>query len=226
MTFEAFLEQFTAHIEGTAANEREAHESADEGVEEQKKSSGKAGTQSKKGTDAMNRTSSHYVNDADSVENEKKSMISKNTKKSNLDTSKYGSILSKTDQNFKYEIPPSCMVSMMKKVLIEKMSGKFFLASHPYPKIEGEMIIFKPKKGDQTQGKDVIVYRDFSLRKRVEFVAKAPTNDMAKKAAAGKKKDDKKEDAEEPGLQCLMIDQFNPLTQDEWKNFYEVINET
>ena len=37
---------------------------------------------------------------------------------------------------------------MMKKVLIEKMEGKYFLASHPFPKILGEMIIFKPKKAD------------------------------------------------------------------------------
>lgn len=174
MTFEDFLEQFTPHIEGTASNDRDAHESADDGAEEVKKSSGKPGTASKKGTDnGMNRTSSHYVGgDNDSVENDKRSVLSKNTKKSGMNQSKFGSIsqLNQTDTNFKYEIPPTCMVSMMKKVLIEKMTGKFFLASHPVPKIEGEMIIFKPKKSDQTQGKDVIVYRDFSLRKRVETV--------------------------------------------------------
>ena len=200
MAYETFLEQFTAHIEGTASNEREAHESADENVEEHKKS--KPGTSSKKGTEGgLGRNSSHYVNDNDSVENEKRSILSKNTKKSSMNNSKYGSVtaLNKTaDQGFKYEIPPSCMVSMMKKVLIEKMSGKFFLASHPYPKIEGEMIIFKPKKGDQTQGKDVIVYRDFSLRKRIETVAKpnALENAMSKKTSKAGKKTDEKEKAE------------------------------
>ena len=69
--------------------------------------------------------------------------------------------LNKTADNFKYEIPESCYVSMMKKVLIEKMAAKYFLASHPFPKIEGEMIVFKPKKNDQNQGKDVIIYRDY-----------------------------------------------------------------
>jgi len=39
---------------------------------------------------------------------------------------------------------------------------------HPYPRLEGEMLIFMPKKEDQTKGKDVIVYRDYSLRKRIE----------------------------------------------------------
>lgn len=61
---------------------------------------------------------------------------------------------------------------MMKKALIEKLDAKYFLASHPYPKLEGEMVIFKPKKADQTKGKDVIVYRDFSLRKRLETTPK------------------------------------------------------
>ena len=78
--------------------------------------------------------------------------------------------MSKTNDNFKFEIPDSCQLSMIKKVLIEKMAGKFFLASHPYPKIEGEMIIFKPKKDKSV--KDIIFYRDFSLRKRIDTSAK------------------------------------------------------
>lgn len=114
------------------------------------------------------------------------------------------------------------------------MKGKFFLASHPVPKIEGEMIIFKPKKSDQTQGKDVIVYRDFSLRKRIETVAKIPTLEntvVGKKGGKplSKKPDDKekeKEVVEEPGLNCLMIDSYDPLTKDEWSNFTEVVTET
>ena len=89
------------------------------------------------------------------------------------------------------------MVSMMKKVLIEKMTGKYFLASHPYPKLEGEMIIFKPQKGDQNNGKDIIVYRDFSLRKRVETTVKSASEMVAnKKKKATSKKDDKKDEPE------------------------------
>ena len=37
---------------------------------------------------------------------------------------------------------------LMKKVLVEKMEQKYFLASHPFPKIYGELIIFRPKKAD------------------------------------------------------------------------------
>mmetsp|Transcript_34344 Transcript_34344/g.42397 ORF Transcript_34344/g.42397 Transcript_34344/m.42397 type:complete len:95 (-) Transcript_34344:912-1196(-) len=56
---------------------------------------------------------------------------------------------------------------MVKKLLIDKMPGKYFLSSHPYPKIEGEMFIIKPKKQDQSS-KDAIIYRDYSLCKRIE----------------------------------------------------------
>jgi len=39
-------------------------------------------------------------------------------------------------------------VTMMRKVLIEKLPARYFLASHPYPKIEGEMLVFLPRKED------------------------------------------------------------------------------
>ena len=181
MTFEEFMEQFTSHIDGTATNEREAHDSEDEVPvvdEAAKKSSRKPGTgASKSKHDQMNRTSSHFNGEASSVENDRKTVS--RSKKSNMETSKHQSmsVLNKTNGSFKFELPQTCMVSMMKKVLIEKMEGKYFLASHPYPKLEGEMIIFKPKKGDQNNGKDVIVYRDFSLRKRVETSVKSATEE-------------------------------------------------
>lgn len=93
----------------------------------------------------------------------------------------------------------------MKKVLIDKMAAKYFLASHPYPKIEGEMIIFKPKKADQTQGKDVIIYRDFSLRKRLETnVLKVQGDDpfdKKRKVKTSKKEEEPKVEKEhEPSL--------------------------
>ena len=75
---------------------------------------------------------------------------------------------------------------MMKKVLIEKLASKFFLAVHPFPRLEGEMLIFKPKKKDQTKGKDIIVYRDYSLRKRIETTPQA-----IKEQIAAKKKQEK-----------------------------------
>lgn len=65
------------------------------------------------------------------------------------------------------------MLSMMKKVKIEKLEEKFNLISHPFPQISGEMLVFRPRKEDQNE-KDFIVFRDYSLRKRL------PTSESAK----------------------------------------------
>ena len=169
----------------------------------------------------MKGSSSHYVNENDSVE--KRSQVSKKSgKMSSKDNSRF-TTLNKTTENFKFEIPDSCKVTMMKKVLIEKLNGKYFLASHPYPKIQGEMIIFKPKKSDQGKDKDIITYTDFSLRKRIETTA-GPLNAQKKKNLTAKKdgKDKEKEDVP-PKLQCLEVDTTAPLNHEEWSNFIQVI---
>jgi len=67
MTFDSFKDQFLAHIEGTAANEREAAESADENVDVQNKSA-KQQSLSKRGTEANKTASSHMVGDNESIE--------------------------------------------------------------------------------------------------------------------------------------------------------------
>ena len=85
MTFEDFKEQFMEHIEGNAPNEREAHESADEG-DDGKKSQNK-GTVSKKGS-MLNRTNSQFAGDGDSVEH-REGLSKRSSKRSNLDQSKY-----------------------------------------------------------------------------------------------------------------------------------------
>lgn len=130
---------------------------------------------------------------------------------------------------FKYEIPPSCYLTMMKKVLIDKLPAKYFLASHPFPRIPGEMMVFRPKKQDQAKNSDEIVYRDFSLRKRLETTQK--TNHIQEhkpKRSAGNKKGEelKSEPEHEPSLQCLEIDIEQPLSREEWNNFMCVIEET
>lgn len=113
MTYEEFKGNFIAHIEGTAINEREPHESEDEAPavdENAKKMAQKSGTAKK-----SKHLSSEHANDNDSVENDKRS------RKSEMNNSKYQSMshMTKQSESFKYEIPESCMVIMMKKVLIE-----------------------------------------------------------------------------------------------------------
>lgn len=38
-----------------------------------------------------------------------------------------------TTTNFKYDVPDSCFVTMLKGVKIEKLDSKFLLVSHPFP---------------------------------------------------------------------------------------------
>ena len=97
------------------------------------------------------------------------------------------------DENVKYELPESCFVHMMKGVKIEKMDGKFLLICNPYPTIEGEMLLVQPKKDDQ-QEKDIVVVRDYSLRKRLptqEAKQAGLTDTFGKKDKNKKKKKDK-----------------------------------
>lgn len=172
----------------------------------------------------MNKTASN-IDGAD--EEERKSAIS--GIRSNT-MSKSRTDIAFSTENFKYEIPETCHVTMMKKVVIEKLDQKYCLVAHPYPMVEGQMMIFQPKKADQKDS-DLIVYRDYSLRKRIETSMKVKENKLDKmslkqrQAAAKEKQDKKGKPVHEPKLQCLEIDIETPLTDVEWRNFAEVVDE-
>lgn len=89
------------------------------------------------------------------------------------------------------------------------------------------MMIFLPKKADQKES-DSIMYRDFSLRKRIETSIKAADTKVDKLIAQKKKNDDMKNKKEvvEQKLQCLEIDITAPLTDVEWRNLMGVVDET
>ena len=54
--------------------------------------------------------------------------------------------------------------------------------------------------------------------------------ELSKKKKPINKKDEKEKEkderASEPKLQCLEVDNYDPLTLEEWKNFSEVVTET
>lgn len=96
----------------------------------------------------------------------------------------------------KFEIPSSCFITLSKHCKIEKLEAKYLLLAHPHPSFEGEMILAQPKKDDQDD-KDVIIYRDYSLRKRL------PNQEKPHISAAEKLKDKKKKETEMSKVQCL-----------------------
>lgn len=171
----------------------------------------------------MNKTTSQI---GDHEEDERKSMVSAGIKSNSL--SKSRADMSVSMENLKFEIPDSCHVGMMKKTLVEKLDAKYLLVANPFPQVEGQMMIFLPKKADQKES-DIIMYRDYSLRKRLETSIKAPESKVdkliAKTRQEDKKKDKKDKSQYDQKLQCLEIDICNPLAEIEWKNFAEVIDE-
>ena len=112
------------------------------------------------------------------------------------------------------------------------MSGRYFLASHPYPKLEGELLVFKPNKLDQNkERKDEIIYRDYSLRKRIETTPKTnwvqdSLRDRKKSNARGSPVEREPTPEIKANLQSLEVDITDPLTKEEWDNFLETIVDT
>ena len=106
------------------------------------------------------------VENQETIEKQSESLSKSRQKVEELNKSKE-SILS--NQDFKYELPESCLITIMKGCKIEKLHKKYVLLAHPYPLLEGEMIMFQPIKEDKKKSddeKDILIYRDYSLRKR------------------------------------------------------------
>lgn len=130
------------HIEGKAALDRTHHASDDEepGLKDRSRTRSKGHISHK----ASNKI------DQDEAYNDAKSNYSKEDVRSKGATSdKFAKSvtsgmnnMSLTQTNFKFDLPDSCFISMLKGVKIEKLDSKFYLVSHPFPQVEGEMLVF------------------------------------------------------------------------------------
>lgn len=206
MTYEEYKDQFVDHIEGRATNERRQ---ADSDEEQENKSS-----KSKKGKKTI---SGHSDNEG--TENDPSNMSLKSGDRGTSQNKSQLSLNKKSDNSYKYELPEVCLVNLLKSSKIEKLSDKYLLLVHPFPIVEGEMIILQPKKEDQKE-RDLIVYRDYSLRKRLCTKEKVREDFFTRK-----EKGESNEDVTLSKLQCLEIDNDSPLAMVEWKNLAEVVNE-
>ena len=157
MDFSEFKEKYLDHIEGRAENTRNRGEDSEEGEDavqiSSAKNKGKENLATSSQMNVTGRSSSHA--------NQSKAPASRQSQMRSQQSNRSGA----TDL-YKYEIPEKCHLSMLKKVKIEQLEEKFKLISHPFPQISGEMLVFRPRKEDQTE-KDSIIYRDYSLRKRL-----------------------------------------------------------
>ena len=218
INYEEYKSKFEDHIEGKA----EARVIEESDNEEPAQVMSKSAPKSKKDITNQNKTGSNFNpgDDEDDSKSKASNAISKKSmNKSTID------VRSTKDDTYKFDIPESCFVSMMKKVKIEKLSNKFLLCSNPFPLIEGQMICFQPKKDDQ-KVKEAIIYRDYSLRKRLETQQKPELESFGiGRKVKYTKESAKKEEEIEAKLQCLEIDNEHPLSSVEWKTFSQVIDE-
>jgi hypothetical protein len=68
----------------------------------------------------------------------------------------------------KYDLPLNCKLQILQKSVIMKLDDNYMLVANPYPTLEGEMLLFQYNPDDQSPEIEGIVYKDYSLRKRMK----------------------------------------------------------
>lgn len=194
---------FSDHIEGKAQNTRTARASNFGDDVKSKRSASQRSKGKKKGAQSQ----SGIDEDGDDTKSQKSRRADQET----------ADQINKELENVKFEIPSSCFYSFSKHSRIEKFDQKYILVVHPTPVFEGEMLLVQPKKEDQSD-KDTIVFRDYSLRKRL------PCKPKPELTAGEKLKEKKKKETEISKLQCLEIALDEPLCSIEWVHVAEVLN--
>ena len=164
MSYEDYIALFEDHIEGKAENKREpiASDDENEGQGSNRVPSRKPVSVAKPNTPKKEeKKDGEYGSEAGNT-----SQMGKTTTSFDLEMEKA--------KKLKYTVPETCHISLHKRLKIEKLDAKYHLCVHPFPLVEGEMILFQPKKEDQKEAEG-IVYRDYSLVKRLETASKPST---------------------------------------------------
>jgi hypothetical protein len=136
-TFDEFKAKYEDHIEGKAPNDRLDRVSnfGDDNKSTRSKSA-KGGARGKS-------AASGRGEEAD--DQSKSGLTSSKSAKSGL---AHQEEINKQFDEEKMALPESCFVLFPKGTKIEKLEAKYVLVAHPFPQIEGEMLIIQPKKDD------------------------------------------------------------------------------
>ena len=158
-TFEEFTNSFADHLEGKIdPNVRTANRPVtsygDDGVTSQKpKEGGRRSGMSQNPMDEDETVSRKFHSKKGSVASQH--MPSK--------SSVHGSAV---NSEFKYNVPNDAKLEFLRTNRISKLDDNYVLLAHPFPQIEGEMLLFQ--QNIESEDKDIIIYQDFSLRKRMD----------------------------------------------------------
>jgi len=98
------------------------------------------------------------------------------------------------------------------------LSEDYILAAHPYPQMEGELIMFQPNPEDVPVDNETnIVYRDYSLVKRQK------TQPKPKVMSSLVKKRMIERDLQKSNLDSKEIDLEMPLSTADWTNVAKIV---
>jgi hypothetical protein len=125
MTYEEFLVRYGDMIEGKSSHKEERYSSHSRPVTGHKDAD--IDGKSEAGKSDMKRSQAN------------KSAMSKGSGKSSMNNTKEGFDVK---DDLKFDIPDTCFLILTKGNKISKMEKKFKLLAHPYPLLEGEMILF------------------------------------------------------------------------------------
>ena len=141
MTYDEFLDKYCEHIEGKGDGDDRRPFTA-EGAESKEDGKGRQG-----GTfDSLQQEENKLEDAANTSMDKGFETVNKSRQEVKEINKSKESILS--NQDYKLEIPDSCMMHIMKGCRIEKLHKKYVLLVHPFPLMEGEMILFQPLKAD------------------------------------------------------------------------------
>ena len=115
-------------------------------------------------------------------------------------------------------IGDDCKIQFLSLNMIEDLGEEYMLVHHPFPQIEGELLLYQKNLKDDSADEDILIYRDYSLNKRLV------TNVQIANTAALKLKIEE-ENVRYTKLQSLEIDNEIPLSQCDWGKIGTLIYE-
>lgn len=93
------------------------------------------------------------------------------------------------------------------------------LVTHPFPTLEGELLIYQYPDPSSINDGSNLLYRDFSLKKRIK------TKVFTQKQLLEKKKKTDEDNLVFSRLSCLEIDIKEPLSSADWENMSLIVCE-
>jgi hypothetical protein len=130
-TFDEFMAMFENHLNGTAK------------PEERTKNRPNTANEHEEGKDAKPDKKKADDDDKKSV-NSKFGSVKSGAAKSGKSSIKTASQKETVEEEPpKYVLPDNCKLKLESSLIVERMPKDYLLVSHPYPQIEGEMLLFQ-----------------------------------------------------------------------------------